>query len=808
MGFVSDKMAKHGKSLALARLAEARLRKLNALNPAAYTESLMDLIPRVTPAYDSPKPLLPLVSMIERTATERVFGVGATPPQHGKAIYDGELMLTRRGWLRTGDVVRGDYLVGSDGGWTEVVGVFPQGDVPLSRCRFSDGSTLTTCGEHRWQVHNRYSGKATIKTTAELASDLFEADDRAKWRIPVVAPLAGEDTELPLEPYLLGAWLGDGTSSRSEITTMDPEIVQAIRDAGYRTSYEYNAGRATTYGIVGGMLTTLKGAILLNNKHVPACYFNAPPAVRLALLQGLCDTDGTVAKNGGQQSYCSTSPQLAADFKCLVNELGGVWTEYVRPAAAKLSYTISFRLPHGMPGFRLPRKAGRINPDNARNVPRRFFHAVEPAGHGHATCFQVAADDHLFCAGRDLVVTHNTEAVMHALLWLTMKRPGKQNVYATYSQGRARSVSDKCRRLFDRAGIRVEGTKDKWYMPDTETSIIWTSVGGMLTGEPIDGVLFIDDPYKDRREACSPVTQAHRMDWFDDVADTRLNPGSSVIVIMARWDANDMSGQLLKRPNPTGAPWEHCNLKAIYEGDGPEGDAREVGDALWPGRKPLSELLQKQQTNAYSFASLYQGAPRPRGGALFKEPMYYNDLPRQGYRVGLGADLAYSKKTSADFSCLAEVWRDGDDFYLVDMIRAQVEAPSFVLPMRRKAAQYPGVGIHWYAAGTEKGAADFIREKNVPLVVINPPGDKYSRALATAEMWNNNTGEGPRLMVPSPEFADRNGLNWVDDCVYEVTSFTGVNDPHDDQVDTLVSACDALNQDDEMGITGSRSNRR
>ena len=67
----------------------------------------------------------------------------------------------------------------------------------------------------------------------------------------------------------------------------------------------------------------------------------------------------------------------------------------------------------------------------------------------------------------------------------------------------------------------------------------------------------------------------------------------------------------------------------------------------------------------------------------------------------------------------------------------------------------------------------------MPLLVINPPGDKYSRALATAEMWNNSEGEGPRLMVPSPEFADRNGLNWVDDFVYEVTSFTGVNDPHD-----------------------------
>ena len=401
-----------------------------------------------------------------------------------------------------------------------------------------------------------------------------------------------------------------------------------------------------------------------------------------------------------------------------------------------------------------------------------------------------------------------TEAVMHALLWLTLKRPGKQNVYATYSQRRARSVSDKCRLILDRAGIRVEGTKDHWYLPDTGGSIIWTSIGGRLTGEGSDGVLFIDDPYKDRREACSPVTQNHRMDWFDDVAETRLNPGSSIIVIMARWDSNDLSGKLLQRMTPLGEPWEHCNLKAIFEGDGPANDNREVGDALWPERKPLPELLQKQQTNSYSFASLYQGAPRPRGGALFKEPMYYDDLPRRGYRVGLGVDLAYSKKTSADFSVLVEVWRDGDDLYVVDVNRAQVEAPSFVLPMKRKSGMYPGVTLDWYASGTEKGAGDFIIEKGVPLRIINPPGDKFSRALSTAEKWNNNTGEGPRLMVPSPEFAERNRLDWVDDFVYELTHFTGINDPHDDQVDGTVSACDSLDEDDDMTIQGSRSSRR
>lgn len=400
--------------------------------------------------------------------------------------------------------------------------------------------------------------------------------------------------------------------------------------------------------------------------------------------------------------------------------------------------------------------------------------------------------------------------VQHGLAWLTMKTPGKSHAYATYSQDRARSVSTKTERIFDRLGIRREGTLDQWYLPDYETTIFWTSVGGKLTGEGIDGVLIVDDPYKDRAQACSPVYQQKSMDWYEDVADTRLNPGSSMIVIMARWDANDMSGQLLKRPNPIGDGdlWEECNLKAIFEGDGPVGDNREIGEPLWADRKPLKELLQKQSSSKYSFASLYQGSPRPRGGALFDEPMYYDELPTRGYRVGLGADLAYSKKTSADWSCLAEVWRDGDDYYVVDIERAQVKAPEFVLVLRRKANKYPGHNIDWYASGTETGSGDFIREKNVPLHIINPPGDKYSRALPTSEKWNNRTGEGPRLMVPSPEYAERHRLDWVDDFVYEVTHFTGVKDKNDDQVDGVVSACDQLDMDDDLTVEGSRSNRR
>ena len=421
-----------------------------------------------------------------------------------------------------------------------------------------------------------------------------------------------------------------------------------------------------------------------------------------------------------------------------------------------------------------------------------------------------SATERVFGIGATPPQHGKTYCVLSFLAWLTMKQPGKQHAYVTYSQDRAQSISIKCERIFDRLGIRKTGTLNEWRLPDYKTTIFWTSVGGKLTGEGIDGALVVDDPYKDRAEACSPAYQRRAMDWYDDVADTRLNPGSSMYVIATRWDQLDMSGQLLKRPNPIGDGdnWEHCNLKAICEGDGPEGDNREVGEALWPDRKPLKELLQKQTASAYTFASLYQGSPRPRGGALFNEPMYYDELPTKGYRVGLGCDLAYSKKTSADFSFVGEVWRDGDDYYIVDAERAQVKAPEFALTLRRKSNQHPGVHIHWYAAGTEAGAASFLIEKNIPIEAINPPGDKYSRALATAEKWNNITGEGPRLMVPSPEYAERHRLDWVDELVYEFTRFTGVNDAQDDQVDGIVSAVDSLDYEDDFTVYGGRSGRR
>jgi len=123
----------------------------------------------------------------------------AAPPQHGKALANDTLILTRKGWITVGEVRVGDYFIGSNGGWTKITAVYPQGEVQLYKISFSNGKSarrkkminpyLEACGDHLWQVHNRYSGRPVIKTTKQLSGDLHEADGRNKWRIPIVAPL-------------------------------------------------------------------------------------------------------------------------------------------------------------------------------------------------------------------------------------------------------------------------------------------------------------------------------------------------------------------------------------------------------------------------------------------------------------------------------------------------------------------------------------------------------------------------------------------------------------------------------------------
>lgn len=387
-----------------------------------------------------------------------------------------------------------------------------------------------------------------------------------------------------------------------------------------------------------------------------------------------------------------------------------------------------------------------------------------------------------------------TELTLRAFLYWDEWHPGYRHAYVTYSLTRAQDKARDFLALCKALGIRVTGTLADMRLPGG-SRIRFTSIDAGLTGYPIDGVCVIDDPIRGAEDARSGAKRAQAKRFWKTNAQARRHEGTSFVCMMTRWHVDDMVG-FLKREHS----FEYIKLQAIAE---PENDndldddgrvlsdplGRKAGESLWDAKPP--EFFKEEQKDKHWWAALYQGDPRPEGLAVFGEPEYYDELPSERYRVGYGVDLAYTAKTSADFSVCVEGWLHDGKLYIVRVDRKQVDAPSFTLTLASRQSQRRGPML-WIASGTEKGAASFVRKKVPALRTKRANTDKFMRATDVAAMWND-----ARVLVPSPrafELATQQGhvnaalgnaRGWVDELISEVMDFTGVDDPHDDQVDAL-----------------------
>lgn len=372
-----------------------------------------------------------------------------------------------------------------------------------------------------------------------------------------------------------------------------------------------------------------------------------------------------------------------------------------------------------------------------------------------------------------------TDTTLHAFSYLWQYEPTATHGYVTYERDLALSKSRRAQGFAKAGGHQVSGSLREWYTA-AGGSLLATSIGGPLTGHGITGILVVDDPVKNREQAESSAYRQRAKDWLRDVAFTRLEPGSSCILLQNRWHVDDPAGWLIKDG------WEHVTLPAVT-GDMPTAqhhDRVEMagGTALWPEVWPLAELEKRRRlVGEYTWASLYQGSPRARGATLFGEPTYYDRLPDRGYRVVHGVDLAYTARTVADWSICVTMLVVGNGplalCYVVDVRRHQLPAPLFAEVLKSRLRDAPGP-MWWHCAGPEKGSGDFMRaaDKVGPqLRVIPTQLDKFTRALPASEAWNAG-----RIMVPRV-------APWLPSFLGVVQGFTGVNDDQDDDVDALGS---------------------
>ena len=362
-----------------------------------------------------------------------------------------------------------------------------------------------------------------------------------------------------------------------------------------------------------------------------------------------------------------------------------------------------------------------------------------------------------------------SECAKHAFVLAAIVRPGLRHIYATYNAERALNIRNQVAKLAAEAGLDPHTSDGNLFLAGG-TEIRFVGRGTALTGYAADGLVIVDDILKDRAEALSPTIRDTCWDWFVDVAQTRRHPGSSAIVMNTRWSLDDLIGRLVERWQ-----WPFVRLAAECDSDDdPLG--RALGEALWPAKRP-SEWLQQHKRSPLTWASMYQGRPRPQGDALFQDAHWYDALPAlRGSRTLYGADLAYTAKTRADWSVLVRGRRYPDGvIYITDVRRDQVQADVFTARMAAHIASEPGPCL-WFGNTIERGMAPLIQQQISSFMCVLASADKYVRALPTAEqLWNPG-----KILVPR-------SARWANEFVKEVTEFTGQEDPHDDQVDALAA---------------------
>ncbi|MEE2852388.1 MAG: PhoH family protein [Actinomycetota bacterium] len=397
--------------------------------------------PYLRPLYDALYDMMD-PELIPKLMSAGVIEVAPLAYMRGRAQPVFTKVLTPNGFQPIGQLRVGDFVIGSDGRPTEVLGVYPQGFKEIYRVSTQDGSSTLASGDHLWSVYTRSDRRrnrpARVLQTKEMIGNLRAAHYH-RYELPLLSSPANFETRpVPLDPYALGLLLGDGCltcATTPSFATTDPELAESLErlipgiEVRRKSAVDYilNRCRHEIAGRENPVTSALRQLGLAgkrsSTKFIPRDYLINSPDVRLALLQGLLDSDGGPVTQQGRTcrvQFTTVSARLRDDVVFLIQSLGGVVYWRTRRADGRKSglargrqvhhrsdaYILDLRLPDGLMPFRLARKAAKYDLTGGGR-PIRFVDRIEPAGTEEAVCIQVAAADSLYVT-EDFLLTHNT----------------------------------------------------------------------------------------------------------------------------------------------------------------------------------------------------------------------------------------------------------------------------------------------------------------------------------------------------------------------------------------------------------------
>ena len=359
------------------------------------------------------------------------FIIVAARPAMGKELSNNAKVYTSNGYKLMGEIKAGDKVLGSNGKECNVTNVFPQGIKDTYRIHFDDRSYVDCGLEHQWEVSTRSTRKAgkeaIVITTNEMIGNVILNDGRKNFSIRMCEPLQFKYKEPIIDPYLLGALIGDGGFSSGGIrfSNSENDVIQKVElclpeDCSIRRIDEYDY-------YLGGMKEYIKEIGLLGlrsyEKFIPKEFLYNTITVRISLLRGLIDTDGFVVTSGANGiEYSTSSKRLCDDILELVRGLGGkasfkVKKTHYRKDGVKVDCKDSYRMYLSLPEYITPvssvKHLAKYNPEKKYHA--KFITNIEKLGtQEEMTCISVDAEDCLYVTD-GCTLTHNTQFALGIL---------------------------------------------------------------------------------------------------------------------------------------------------------------------------------------------------------------------------------------------------------------------------------------------------------------------------------------------------------------------------------------------------------
>jgi len=380
------------------------------------------------------------------------------PRKNIKALALDTDIPTPDGWVKMRDIHSGSMVFGTDGIPHKVIAESEIFHKPTYSVVFDDGSEIIASADHIWTVQTKDSRRTSKRktrrapnkpelrerdgwyevTTADMIHDYKRGrcdgtGTEYKYRVPITKPVEYPERDLPIDPYTFGVWLGDGTSTNCTVTCSDfdrNEMMMNVSNEGHLCRWHEYKNRAGCFSIDategrGGnhknpFLEALRSLGVYGNKHIPDIYMTASVEQRLALLQGLMDTDGTCTKVG-QCVFTQKKGRLTTEVKELVASLGMRVTERTYGTScngvpAGEATDIQFWATKSFPCFRLERKKARLKDALTPRMSAKSIVNITEYGNVPSKCIAIDSDDHLYLAGRGYTATHNT-SFSAALAW-------------------------------------------------------------------------------------------------------------------------------------------------------------------------------------------------------------------------------------------------------------------------------------------------------------------------------------------------------------------------------------------------------